>query len=259
MLSNDRHERILAFVNAQGSMKTTDLVDMLEVSNETVRKDLLLLEQAGQLKRIHGGAVRLANQQFELPLPEREPLNRKNKAFIAQAACDMLSCRDTVFLDASSTVLAMTDFWPEKEITVLTNANHVVVRLGARSHVDIVCTGGEYERRSRSYIGVLAEEAVNRYLIERMFIGVDGFDPVRGASELNPGQARLKERLIPLAEEVVVLADHTKLNKKSAFFFAKPRQIHRLITDDQADEDVVERIRSHGIQVDRVSVPKSED
>lgn len=249
MLLAERQEWILKQVSLREIVKAEDLAEDCGVTLETIRKDLIALEQAGRLRRTRGGARRLPSQRFDLPLPEREALNRDLKAAIARRACDLIRPRDIVFLDASSTALTMTEFFPRQECTVITNASHVVVALGPNESVDLICTGGDYERRSRSYVGRLAEDAVQRYYLQWFFIGVDGFDGQRGASEVNPGQARLKERIVSMAERVCVLADHTKLERKSPFFFASARQAHVLITDKGADPELLERYRKLGIEV----------
>lgn len=249
MLGSQRHLAILKILTSEESVSIRFLEQELGVSGETIRTDLIQLEKEGKLHRIRGGARGLNEHNLGLPLPERAALNREEKATIARQACRLIRPRDTVFLDASSTVLTMKDFFPDLETTVITNANHVVVSLGHRSNVDIVCTGGEYEQRSRSYVGILAEEAIQRYYIHWLFIGVDGIDSLRGPSEVNRGQAHLKERIIPLAEKVCVLADHTKLERNSAFFFARPNHIHMLLTDHKADPLHVERFEQAGIKV----------
>lgn len=249
MLSVERQEFILGQLARHGVVRVESLAEQTEVSGETIRKDLIELEQAGRLRRTRGGATRQSVNRLDLPLPEREPLNRGEKALIAREACGLLQPRETVFLDASSTVLTMTDYFPSMEVTVLTNASHVIVSLGERDGVDLICTGGDYERRSRSYVGIVAEEAVRRYYLNWLFIGVNGLDSERGASEVNPGQARLKEQILRMAEQVVVLADSSKLECKSPFFFARPEQIDLLITDAGADAAVLDRYRERGITV----------
>ena len=249
MLTPARHDHILHQVALHGTVRSEDLARECGVTGETIRKDLIQLEVDGRIRRTRGGAARLSLNRLDLPLPEREPLNRPEKAAIARHACSLLRARDTIFLDASSTVLTMTEFFPEQEATVITNANHVVVSLGNREQVDLICTGGDYEKRSRSYVGILAEEAVRRYYLQWLFIGVDGLDSVRGASEVNPGQARLKEQILPMAEKVCVLADHSKLERKSPFFFARPEQLDLLITDAGASEKTMASFRKRGIEV----------
>ena len=249
MLPVDRHNQILAHLGAKGSVKNKELKDLLGASEETIRQDLIYLENRGELRRVHGGAAPSGNSRYRLPLPEREALNRDDKISIAKKACSLIKERDTIFLDASSTVLTMTSFFPEGEATVITNANHVIVSLSSRHDVDLICTGGDYERRSRSYTGRLAEDGLQRFLIQKMFLGVDGIDSKRGASELNDGQARLKEHIIPLAEEVIVLADASKLERQSSFFFGRLRDIDTLITTRPKDPKILDRFRREGVHV----------
>lgn len=247
----ERHHQILEALAVNGRVRIAELAREWGVSEETLRKDLIHLEEQGNLRRVRGGAERARYTGLTLPLPERARFNRGEKEKIAREACSLVKTRETVFLDASSTVLTMAEFLPDIELTVLTNASHVVAALGERPKFDVICTGGSYEARSRSFVGVVAEESMSRYLIHWLFLGVNGLDVQRGASEINPGQARLKERLIPLAERVCVLADSTKLNQRSAFFFGLPRQIDVLVTDQGAPEILVDQFRQAGIRVIR--------
>ena len=249
MQIKQRHERILHLLEADGAVRNAQLAELFSVTNETVRKDLEALEQAECLMRVHGGATRVADRRQGLPLPAREAQRRYEKAAVAQAAVGLIEPGDTVFFDASSTVLSMASQLPEIPITVLTNAHHVIVVLGERPQCDLICTGGNYEERSRSYVGPIAEDALRRFVIRRLFLGVDGLHPSVGASEVNPGQAVLKERLIARAEHVCIVCDSSKLGRKSPFIFARTSQIDVLVTDDRADEAAIRHYRAEGIEV----------
>ena len=226
-----------------------ELAQKFKVSHETIRKDLEKLAEAGRIQRVHGGATGLDTRGQELPLPARQSANRFAKAAIAQQAASLIQANDTVFLDASSTVLAMAGFLPKQPITVLTNAHHVVVALGNQPHCNLICTGGTYEEISRSYVGPIAEDALRRFMIRWLFVGVDGLDIKVGASEVNPGQAVLKERLIPRAEHVCVVTDSSKLGRKSPFIFAELKEINYLITDSHIDPDILRQFEAEGIRV----------
>ena len=232
-----------------GVVRTAELTQEFGVTDETIRKDLELLAAAKRVIRIHGGATKASDSRFDLPLPARQSVNRCEKAAIARAAAKLIQPRDTVFLDASSTALMITEFIPPAPVTVLTNAHHVVVALGGRPDCDLICTGGNYEERSRSYVGALAEEALRRFVIRWMFVGADGLHSELGASEVNPGQAILKERLIPRAENVCVVCDHTKLERKSPFLFAPVNRIGTLVTDERADTETLRRFEDRGVRV----------
>lgn len=249
MLSAQRQDAILRRIEVDGVVRTLELSRVFSVSDETIRKDLEALAAAKRVIRIHGGATRASDARHDLPLPERQSVNRREKAAIAREACRLIQPRDTVFLDASSTVLMMTEFLQPQPVTVLTNAHHVVVALGGRLDCDLICTGGNYEERSRSYVGPIAEEALRRFVIRWMFVGVDGLHTHLGASEVNPGQAILKERLIPRAEHVCVVCDNTKLEKTSPFLFARIDQLDVLVTDEQAPTEVLHRLEDQGVKV----------
>ncbi len=249
MLVSERQRQILQQLHAEGFVKTFELVETFGVSDETIRKDLTALERMGRLVRNHGGAMRLAPERFDLPLPERTAINEREKDLIALAAADLISPRETVFLDASSTVLRLADHLPPIPLTVITNAHHIVVSLAARTDLTLVCTGGTYENQSRSYVGALAEDASRRFVIRTAFLGVDAIDPDRGAMDLNHGHGVLKERLIERVDRVVILADSSKLGARSAYCFAETHKVDTLVTDEAAAPDLVERFRAQGVKV----------
>lgn len=249
MNPEQRHKHILEKLEAEGSIKSKSLSQLFDVTGETIRKDLDQMEEQKLLFRIHGGAARVSDTRHELPLPAREEVNRFEKARIAKAAVRLIEPDDTVFLDASSSVLMMADHFPEIPVTVLTNAHHVIVSLGGRANCNLICTGGNYEERSRSYVGAMAEDALKRFVIKWLFVGVDGLHHTIGASEVNPGQAVLKERLLPHAEQVCVVCDASKLEKKSPFIFASISQIDVLVTDTGADPELIALYEAEGIRV----------
>jgi len=251
MLPLQRHQQILRQLQEQGSVRSLDLAQHLGVSHETVRKDLAYLHDSGELERTHGGAVLPGGSaRAGLPLPERAGFHHEEKLAIAEAAVQLVNPRDVIFLDASSTVLRMAEALPyDMPLTVITNAHHVVVALAKRPHINLISTGGNYEDRSCAYTGVVAEDAIRRYFVRAAFLGVDGLDAKHGAMDINPGHALLKERLLPNVERVVVLADHHKLGVTSSHIFARPDQIHRVITDRFAKEENLKTLRDAGIEI----------
>jgi DeoR/GlpR family transcriptional regulator of sugar metabolism len=249
MLAIERQRRILELLKTAGSLRTTDTSGLLGVTDETVRKDFEVLEKRGELLRIHGGASQPERIREEQPFTERQAVRREEKVAIARLAASRIQPNETIFLDASSTVLTLTQFLPDVPLTVLTNALNVVTVLADRPHLDLICTGGTFDARSRSFIGLIAEKSLQRYNIHRMFFSGNGLHLERGVSERNSRQATFKERVIASAEDVVFLADHSKLGQKSAFFFAKTADLSCLVTDAEADSEFCEALETSGIEV----------
>ncbi len=249
MLAIDRQRRILDLLHGTGSLRTIETAAELGVTDETVRKDFELLEKRGELIRTHGGASRPDKIREELPFTERQAVRRDEKQSIARLAAGRIQANETIFLDASSTVLTLTGFLPDLPLTILTNALNVFTALADRPNLDLICTGGLFDPKSRSFIGLTAEKSLQRYNIHRMFFSGNGLHLDRGASESNARQAAFKERVVATAEDVVFLADHSKLGQKAAFFFAEVADLSCVITDKAADQEFVSRLQSRGIEV----------
>lgn len=249
LLAVDRQRRILDLLQGAGSLRTAETALELGVTDETVRKDFEILEKRGELIRIHGGASKPERLREELPFNERQGIHREEKMAIARIAAGRIQPNETIFLDASSTVLTLTEFLPDIPLTILTNALNVFTALSDRPNLDLICTGGLYDPKSRSFIGLTAEKSLQRYNIHRMFFSGNGLHLDRGVSESNSRQAAFKERVIDNAQDVVFLGDHSKLGQKAPFFFARVSDLTCLITDNQADRAFVEDLKSRGVEV----------
>ncbi len=232
-----------------GAIRTKDIATSLKVSDETIRKDLELLEQKGLLLRSHGGAVPPKSVSGDLSMTERQMVNREAKNAIARAAAKRIQPNETIFIDASSTALTMIPHLPEYPLTIITNSHDVIGALGAVDHIDLICTGGLFEPRSRSLIGLAAERTLRRYNIHRMFFSGSGIDLERGVSERNSRQAAFKERVIEVAEDACMLADDSKIGEKSAFFYADCKDVSTLITTKKANAATLDSLSQLGMQI----------
>lgn len=249
MLAIERQRRILDLLNGAGSLRTTETAGLLGVTDETVRKDFEVLDKRGELIRIHGGASLPAKLREDLSFMQRQAVRREEKQAIARLAAKRIQAHETIFLDASSTVLTLTEFLPDLPLTIVTNALNVVTALSDRPQLDLICTGGSFDARSRSFVGLIAEKSLERYNIHRMFLSGSGLHLERGLSESNPGQASFKERVIASAEDVVFLADHSKLGQKASFFFGPVTELSCLVSDKAADPEFVEALEAKGVEV----------
>lgn len=249
MLAIERHRRILDLLQGAGSLRTTEISESLGVSDETVRKDFEVMEKRGELIRIHGGASRPEKIRGDLPFTERQGVRRAEKLAIAKLAASRIQPNETIFMDASSTVLTLTEFLPDVPLTILTNALNVLTALSDRPNLDLMSTGGLFDAKSRSFIGLTAEKSLQRYNIHRVFLSGSGIHPERGVSESNSRQAAFKERVLANAEDVVFMADHSKLGRKASFAFASISDLSCLITDKAADPEIVRELQSKGVEV----------
>jgi DeoR/GlpR family transcriptional regulator of sugar metabolism len=249
MLAAERHQKILTAVQSRGFVRTVDIAQELAVTEETVRRDFEKLEAEAQLQRTHGGAVRVEASHRDLPLSSRATENVAAKQAIAALAIPLIEPGDTVLFDASSTVFELARRLPDLPVTILTPALTMAVELSQRPSVRVVLLGGVVSPRSLSCQGPLAEQALECYHVQKAFLSCRGIEAARGLSETTDETARLKRRMMALADHTYLMADHSKMGVKSAFFFAKPGDIGTLLTDRQPPKNLREAFRTAGTRL----------
>jgi DeoR/GlpR family transcriptional regulator of sugar metabolism len=247
MLAAERYEKIVQLINERGSMRVSELSEQCQVTEETIRRDLDKLEQAGRLRRSHGGAVSVKEQQ-EVPYAEREIAHMAEKKKIAEAAVEFILPHDRILLDASSTALYMAALIPDIPLTVLTNSIKVALELAGREKIELISTGGILASRSLSYVGPLTERSLEQYHVDKVFLSCKGVHLERGLSESNELQGRIKQKMIGMADQVFLLADFSKFGVQALTNVAPLNMIDVLITDhffplEQVDSFVEQSIK----------------
>jgi len=251
MLVAERYEKIVSLVNERGSIRVSELSELCQVTEETIRRDLDRLEGAGRLRRSHGGAVSVKDTMLhpEIPYAVREITNADEKKRIALEAIKRISPKDRILLDASSTAWYMASDLPDIDLTVLTNSIKVATELSSKEKIEVISTGGTLAQRSLSFVGPLAERSLDAYHVDKVFLSCKGVHLERGISESNEMQARVKERMIGMADEVVLLADSTKFGVQAFTYVADLSQVHVIITDKRMPKDTIEQLENRGITV----------
>lgn len=254
MLAQQRHDEILARINSRGTVRTMDLAEELQVTDETIRRDLQALSERNLVKRIHGGAMRNRKHEPLLAYDERETQNPEAKTRIAETAIPLIEAHDCIAFDSSTTVARVVQRLPEIPLRVVTNSQSVINTLANRSNIELVAFGGRYSRQTRTFSDPSLFRIMRHYNINKAFLSCSGLDLHTGASEAFEDQARFKEALLATTEQTIVLADHSKIGKRDGFFFAEINNITTLVTDEQAPGAFLDRLRQSGIEV-RVASP----
>ena len=249
MLARQRQRLILNMLENSPSLRTIELAKYFDVTDETIRRDLETLDAENKLIRTHGGALRIEKRSAELPLQKRLNENRAAKQEIAKKAIGLISPSDTIFLDASSTVLTFAESLPDIKITVITDAHDCVVPLTSKANIDVITSGGKLDRVSHSYCGISALSLMKRFSIDKAFFSCNGLDLERGASEVAEIHAEFKENSLSICREKILLCDSSKFGVQSLRFFCDINSIDTVITDSAADPDFLDKLRKSGINV----------
>ncbi|GAA4702063.1 DeoR/GlpR family DNA-binding transcription regulator [Brevibacillus fulvus] len=249
MLVAERLEKIVRLVNEKGSLRVSELSEICKVTEETIRRDLDKLEQAGRLLRSHGGAVSIREQQPETPYFEREIAYAEEKRKIAQQAIQYIEPHDRIILDASTTAWYMASIMPDMPITVLTNSLKVAMELSSKEKIEVICTGGILAPRSLSFVGPRAEKFLDAYYVDKAFLSCKGLHLERGISESNELQALVKKKMLGISEKVYLLADHSKFGIQAFTVVAGLKQVHEIITDSLVDQAFIAQLKEKSVSV----------
>ncbi len=232
MFAQERHSHILQRLERDGSVRVAALALELQVTEETVRRDLERLGHDGKLTRTHGGALQLDNgSRRELPFAVRSTAQLLEKRAIASNALSHIVEGDVIAIDGSSSGYCLACTLPNIPLTVITPSVPVVVALSEKSHIRVVCLGGYLDATSMSFSGPLMESSVQQFNIHKLFLSCKGVDIERGLSETTDNLAAVKKCLISRADRTYLLADHTKFGSRSAVVFASLGDIDAIITD----------------------------
>jgi len=236
MLNSHRHEFILERLQANNKVSVSDLMEVLGVSDETVRRDLKDLESQGLLRRIHGGAIGVAKIRDE-PISQRAQKSTKEKASIAQKAVELISDHSSIFLDTGSTTEALA-----KKLGHFTDlklyTNSLNVAFAAREHfgVSVFVTPGQLRKVELDLIGYDTIEFIREYLFDTVFMGTAGVDSDRGFMDFEEEESRIRRALMKSTRSAVMLADSSKFGKSANICTAKFESIDRLVTDSTPNE-----------------------
>jgi DeoR/GlpR family transcriptional regulator of sugar metabolism len=205
------------------------LVQLLGVTEPTIRKDLRVIESQRLLKRTHGGAIcTLPSKESDAGL--RRSLNEHAKAVIAGLAAGLIDEGDAIYLGSGTTVEALAGLLIDKTVTVLTPAVGVAEVLADRSQVDHVLLGGRFRRISASMVGPLTLDSLEQFTVNTAFIGVSGVAET-GLTVADVNEAALARAVIGHARRVVVMADHSKVGAVDFARVCELDEVDVLITD----------------------------
>ena len=248
----ERQQAIAALVTDRGRISVTDVAERFGVTTETVRRDLAVLERAGMLRRVHGGAVPAGALTLVEPgLGERNGIRAEQKRKIAAAALDLLPDVDgSVCLDGGSSTAALADLLPvERRLLVATNSVPIAARLSAAPGITLHLLGGRVRGVTQTAVGESTVRALDDLRVDVAFLGTNGFSPERGFSTPDETEATTKRAMIRAAERTVVLADSSKLGREHLVRFATAPEVDVLVTDSGADPETLTQLRSTGMEV----------
>ena len=250
MFADERRQKILGLVRSNGAVSLRELSRVVGSSEVTVRRDLRLLESQGLLDRRHGGAVPAGGLSHEPTYSEESGVAAREKAAIGALAAGLVQEGDAICVGAGTTTQAFARHLTGlRELTVVTNSVLVAQELARAPGVEVVMTGGTLRGSIFALVGSVAEQGLAGMRVRRVFMSGNGLTPERGLSTPNLVVAGVDRALAATAEEIVVLADHTKIGLETMTRTVPVEAIDHLVTSDQCPAETAGQFRAYGVEV----------
>ncbi|WP_318365913.1 DeoR family transcriptional regulator [Enterobacter sp.] len=250
--TSERREQIIQLLRQHGSVQVNDLSTLFGVSTVTIRNDLTFLEKQGIAVRAYGGALICEGgvSVAEPSVEDKSSLNTAVKRNIAKVAADLITPGLRVILDSGTTTWEIARLMRHHQnVIVMTNGMNVANALLEAEGVELLMTGGHLRRQSLSFYGDQAEQSLQNYHFDLLFLGSDAFDVERGVSTHNEDEARINRRMCEVAERIIVVTDSSKFDRSSLHKIIDTQRIHMIITDEGIPADSLNSLRKSGIEV----------
>ncbi len=257
MLAAARRERIAALLSQRRTVSISELSEMLDASEATIRRDLTKLEKRGLVQRTHGGAISLLSSAPDAPFSIRAQHQVLEKQAIALAAAELVSEGETIVLDAGTTTAQLARVLKtRRNLTVITNSVRVMNELYDSPGVTVITTGGvlltlgELPRKSDLIMtGPVAEATLRRFRPSKAFLGTAGITLSEGMTNTILPQAQIKQLMIEISDEVILLTDCSKFGHASYSIVAPVDVLDKIITDCAIRPEDLRALEARGIDI----------
>jgi DeoR/GlpR family transcriptional regulator of sugar metabolism len=248
VLAPRRQELIVRYLQTQGESSIRDLIKLLGVSRETVRRDLQVLEEQGIIKKIHGGAV-LSRMSEEPSYSIRTISHVQVKLRIGQAAFELIEDGDTIFIDSGTTTLQLASLLqPNQHLTIFTNSLTIATLL-AEHGLPVYVLGGLLRPGEMSLSGAMAQAAAEMIHVDKAFIGVGGISLQHGVTDFHLEDVALRRTMVRQAIKAYILADSSKFGVTALASLVPVHEIDAIISDSKIDEVIMQALQAQGIHI----------
>lgn len=223
-----RQKYVLEIITEQGQASITELAEKLQVSADTIRRDLTDLEKQGLAQKNHGGAIAL--NLSTMNRVSRNTLLPEIKQRLGKQVAQCVPAGSTLFLDAGSTLLAVASFL-QGPLTIITPSLDIAQQVSDREDIDLILLGGKWDQKQRLFAGSATLSLLSRYRADIAILGACAIHAELGLSASQEADAKVKRAMLAASQAHWVVADHLKLNQCEPYLVSGLSQIHQLFLD----------------------------
>ena len=252
MHERERHRLIQSAALDRGVVTVGELVRLTGASEATVRRDLAALDASGAVRRVRGGVESLATGSMPALAGRTYDANamirRHEKVAIARAAAELCRDGEPIIINGGTTTFEMVHLLSAMRLKILTNSLPIANHLLTNSVNHLLMPGGTLYREQNIVLSAFQDDATRHFWARRMFMGCQGLAPV-GVMEVDPLLIRSEEKLMSRADELIVLADSSKFERRSSLVLCPLERIHTVITDDAVPDRAASMIEAAGVRL----------
>ena len=250
MLAEERRDEILQMLRAEGRVHVGALSRHFHTSEVTIRNDLRALQERGQARKAHGGALLPDEMSRDIPLLEKARQHVAEKQRIGAAAAALIRDGETIILDSGTTTQEVAKRIKDRNnLRVITNGINIAMELVGVRGVQVILLGGLLRDNSFSIGGHFAAEMLRQFAADKVFLGADGCDLVFGLSTPNLDEARVNQAMVGAARERILVADASKFGKTSLSRIAPLSDMTQVISDQRLSAEFQDELRAQGLKV----------
>lgn len=236
MLFEKRTEKILELLQQKKTVTIQEFSESLGVSDSTIRRDLIALEENGRLRRIHGGATTVTNLGKEQKMIQKEAINQDAKKTVAAYAASFVKPDSQIYIDAGTATLELVRLLPDNlNVHVMTNGvDHALTAL--QKGIDVTILGGQIKPNTHAIAGMATYQQLEKMNFAYAFMGMNGIHAESGLTTTNIDEAILKELAMKQSQHIRILMDDSKVNQIYEFKVDVPSQAIILLNEEAQQE-----------------------
>ncbi|KLA31977.1 DeoR/GlpR family DNA-binding transcription regulator [Bacillus cereus] len=248
MFTEERREKILELLKKDGRVIAKDLAESFDMSIDSIRRDLSIMEKDGLLKRTHGGAIELTRVRNLTAEPSKRYRDSSlGEEAIAKVAASYIQEGDSIFIGGASIHYAMLKYLPETSFTVITNSIEIASTLREYKNIDTYLIGG-LVKPSGNMTDILASELINRFSID-LYFSTGGGISLNGISTVTPEVAYFGKTVSNIARRNICLAPHNKLGTNCFIKGESLIEIDLIITGEEASKETIQQFEKQGKEI----------
>lgn len=248
MLAAERRNLILERLQEEKKVVVSELSELYDVSEETIRRDLDKLEKEGIASKTYGGAVLVENNNADMPFSVRQKRNMQGKQIIAGIIQELIQDGDHIIVDPSTTAVSIVNALKgKKELTIVTNSIEVLMELSDVSGWDVISTGGTLKENYFALVGPKALEGIHSFNADKVILSCKGIDMVKGITDANEMFSQVKKAMLHSAKQKILAVDYTKFEEVAFSKICDVTDLDMVVTDVKPSEAWMEYFKDKGI------------